>query len=327
MGTLKPFVAAAVAFGLLFAGVSSAQSDSRAAKINQNTIGLMAADPQWLPQVMAIANAVRHDDGLRILPIIGSGTLQAVSDLALLERVDAALLPLDTLTYAQAQGLLQGFDGKITYLARLQPVTWALVVPRGVNDLTALAGKRIATGPTGSTGFVAGELLFNAHGIAFARVPRQNAEALGILAQGGADAALVDAGLLKSARLDGKRFKLLPLPLPKQLDSTYAPIMISAGDAPALMADGQDIETVAAPLAVMVFSKGSDKAADARLKTFTAALMRNAGQLKINANLAAEIPGWTRHRAAQAALSQLAAEAPASTDTAPETELQQGDGQ
>ncbi len=37
-------------------------------------------------------------------------------------------MPLDTLTYAQAQGLLDGLGGKITYLARLQPVAWALIV-------------------------------------------------------------------------------------------------------------------------------------------------------------------------------------------------------
>jgi hypothetical protein len=326
MGKLRPLIAAAVAFGVLFAGAPLASADSRAEKVNQNTIGLLAADQQWLPQAISIAAAVQHDQGLRVLPIVGSGTLQAVSDLAFVDRVDAALLPLDTLTYAQAQGLLEGLDGKITYLARLQPVTWALVAPRSVENLTALAGKRIATGPTGSMGFVAGELLFNAYDVPFARVARQNVDALSVLAQGSADAALVDASLLKKYKVDGTRFKVLPLALPKQLDSTYSPIMLGHADAPALIDDGADIETVAAPLAVMVFSKGANKSADARLKTFTAALLRNAAQLKINANLSAEIPGWTRHRAAQAALKELATEEP-SASASSETELQQGDGQ
>lgn len=325
MGRLKPFKAALAALGLLVAGASLAAADSRADRINQNTLGLMAADPQWVPQAMAIAAAVQHDQGLRVLPIIGSGTLQAISDLAFVDNVDAALLPLDTLTYAQAQGLLQGMDGKITYLARLQPVTWALVVPHDVENLAALSGKRIATGPTGSMGFVAGELLFNSYDVSFARVARQNGDALAVLTQGSADAALVDASVLKSAKLDAKRYKLLPLTLPKQLDSTYSPIMLGPADVPSLIKDGGEIETVAAPLAVMVFSKGSSKSGDARLKAFTSALLRNASRLKINANLAAEIPGWTRHRAAQAALNELATPAPASADPAPE--LQQGDGQ
>lgn len=326
MGVLRRYIAAVAAFGLLVTGSTLVQGQSRADKINQKTMSLMAADPQWLAQTISIASAVQHEQGLRVLPVVGSGTLQAVSDLAFLDNVDAALLPLDTLTYAQAQGLLQGLGGKFTYLARLQPVTWALIVPRTVNTLADLNGKRIATGPTGSMGFVAGELLFNAHGVSFARVARQNGDALAVLTQGAADAALVDAGLLRSAKLDGKRYKLLPLPLPKALDSTYTPIMISPADAPSLVQSGGDVETVAAPLAIMVFSKGPDKAGDIRLKAFTGALLRNASQLKINANLAAEIPGWTRHRAAEDALGQLATEAPQNA-VSTESQFQQGDGQ
>ncbi len=175
MGKLKPFMAAVVAVGLLYASAHTATADSRADKMNQNTLGLMAADPQWLGLANNIAATVQHEQGLRVLPIVGAGTLQAVSDLAYLDRVDAALLPLDTLTYAQAQGLLQGLDGKVTYLVRLQSIKWALVVGKGIDSLADLAGKRVATGPTGSMGFVAGELLFNASDVSFARVPRQNA--------------------------------------------------------------------------------------------------------------------------------------------------------
>ncbi len=328
MGAFKPLMVFSIAAGLAVAAVSAeSKADSRTNKINQNTLGLLAADPQWLTQAVTIAAAVQHDQGLRVLPISGAGTMQAVTDLAFLDSVDAALLPLDTLTYAQAQGLLDGLDGKITYLARLQPVRWALVTTRSVENLTGLAGKRIATGPTGSMGFVAGELLFNAYEIPFARVPRQNGDALAVLTQGAADAALVDASVLRAARLDGKRYKVLPLTLPSPLASTYAPVMLTSGDVPSLIAANADVETVAAPLAVMVFSRAkggaSDKLNDERLKTFATALFRNAAELKINTNIAAEIPGWTRHRAAQAALSQLAAEASMSTTS----ELQQGDGQ
>lgn len=321
MGLLKPLLAVLVAAGFVLSAHVPVMADQRSSKINQNTLGLLAADSQWLPQAVAIASAVHHDQGLRVLPIVGTGTLQAVSDLATLDSVDAALLPLDTLTYAQAQGLLQGIDGRISYLARLQPVNWALITTRNINNLTQLAGKRIATGPTGSMGFVAGELLFNAFEVPFARVPRQNGDALAILTQGAADAALVDASVLRAARLDGKRYKVLALALPHQLTSTYTPVMLGHSDVPSLIAKGADVETIAAPLAVMVFTRTGAKADDARLTAFATALFRNAAQLRINNNIAADIPGWARHRSATQALKLLAASA------ASETELQQGDGQ
>ena len=319
MGVVKPFVALCVAAGM---AIIPAQADSRTAKLNANTIGLMAPEYQWLPQTISIATAVQHEDGLRILPILGAGTLQSVSDLAQLESIDAVLLTLDTLTYAKAQGLLEGMEGKITYLARLQPVTWALVVPKATTSIASLANQRVATGPTGTAGFVAGELLFNALDVPFRRVPKQGVEALGNLDKGAADAALVDANTLRSSKLDGARFHILPLPLPEALTSTYSQIIITSAEAPTLIASDGDVETVSAALAVLVFS-GKSKTQQERLRRFSEALFRNASTLKLNNNIAADIPGWNRHQASVEALKILATQA----KIEPENQLQQGDGQ
>lgn len=319
MGVIKPLFALCLAAGLTTGPV---HADPRTAKLNANTIGLLAPEYQWLPQTVSIATTVQHEDGLRVLPILGAGTLQSVSDLAQLDSIDAALLTLDTLTYAKAQGLLGGMEGKITYLARLQPVTWALVVPKTTTTVAALANKRIATGPTGTAGFVAGELLFNALEVPFSRVPKQGAEALSKLDKGAADAALVDASTLRTAKVDSARFHILPLPLPAALTSTYSQIILTTVEAPTLIAKDGDVETVSSALAVLVFT-GKGKAQQERLRRFSEALFRNASALKLNNNIAADIPGWTRHQASTEALKTLAAQA----RIEPENQLQQGDGQ
>jgi TRAP-type uncharacterized transport system substrate-binding protein len=319
MGVIKPIMALCFAAGLATAPV---QADSRAEKLNAMTIGLLAPEYQWLPQSISIATAVQHDSNLRVLPILGAGTLQSVSDLAHLESVDAALLTLDTLTYAKAQGLMDGMEGNVTYLARLQPVSWALVVPKSKSNTTMLANLRIATGPTGSAGFVAGELLFNALEIPFSRVPKQGAEALNQLQQGNADAALVDASVLRTSKLSNSRFHILPLPVPQPLTSTYSPTILTRAQAPGLIATGQDVETISSPLAVVVFT-GKTKSQQDRLEAFSKALFRNAATLKLNNNIAADIPGWSRHRSSAEALKALATQAKLDSDTA----LQQGDGQ
>ncbi len=323
MGIIKPFVAVCFAVGILaIPGHAPALADDLSDRANRKTVGLLAAESQWFPHSLSIAAAVQHDNGMRVLPILGSGTLQSLIDLARLDSVDAALITLDTLTYAKAQGLLDGINGKVSYLARLQPVSWALVAPKSVASVDALSGKRIATGPTGSAGFVAGELFFNASDVSFSRVPKQGSDGLVMLAKGTADAALVDVSVLRSARLDQRKFHILPLTVPEALKSTYTPIIMTQAEAPGLIAAGKDIETIAAPLAILVISNKPARSRE-KLAEFSGALFRNAANLRINSNIAADIPGWTRHSAAAQALKDLLSQVKSNTDT----ELQQGDGQ
>ena len=61
MGLLKPLLAVLVAAGIAVSAHAPALADTRASKINQNTLGLLAADSQWLQQAMTIASVVQHD--------------------------------------------------------------------------------------------------------------------------------------------------------------------------------------------------------------------------------------------------------------------------
>ena len=63
--------------------------DLRGVKLNQSTVGLLASEPGLAGNVLEIANAMDHTDGLRVLPIIGRGSLQSINDLS-------AWLPLNS---------------------------------------------------------------------------------------------------------------------------------------------------------------------------------------------------------------------------------------
>ncbi len=68
MGRVWPFLAALVAYCVLCVTASLALADSRADKLNQNTLGLLAADSQWLSQAIAIATVVQHDQDFASFP-------------------------------------------------------------------------------------------------------------------------------------------------------------------------------------------------------------------------------------------------------------------
>src|SRR5262249_50068444 len=61
------------------------------------------------------------DDGAtrRVIPVVGKGALQDLTDLRYLRGIDMAILPTDVLDYAKEQGLSPELVGSLTYIAKL----------------------------------------------------------------------------------------------------------------------------------------------------------------------------------------------------------------
>ncbi len=321
MGGLRSLAVTVFAGGLL--ATAAHALDQRSTTLNQNVVGLLAAEIQWMPEALEIADALQHEEALRVVPMAGIGAVQAVADLAFLQSVDAAILPVDVVSYARLQGLASGLDGKLTYVARIADIEFVLVVRRSIKNITGLAGKRIATGPAQSAGFASGELLLGALEVPFLRVPRQGAGALLVLKRGQADAALVTTADLEDAALDRALFHVLPLPIPAGLADTYAPAILTVDEVPSLLTAKQTVETVSTSLALAVFNWPRRSEHYGKLRRFSSALFAASNDISGGGkptNLSAMIPGWQRHDAAIEALAH-------SKNPTNEKPLQQGDGQ
>ena len=324
MAGLKTIGVTAMAASL-FAGLALA-ADQRSQALNQNAVGLLAAEAQWMPDALELADALQHEDKLRILPMVGIGAVQAVNDLAFLQSVDAALLPADTVTYAKLQGLMQGLDGKIAYVARLSQIEFALITRSDITSITGLAGKRVATGPAQTAAFATGELLLGMMEIPFLRVPRQGKAAVQTLLRGQADAALVSTADLTGIEFDRERFHILPIPVPAQLEDTYVPAILTPDDVPALLAEGDAVETVSTSLALAVFNWPAKSEHYYKLRRFSEALFEASNEISAGGdqpiNLSATIPNLARHAAAAEVLGITE-----TGDSPSDNALQSGDGQ
>ena len=94
------FVAVLLAVAL---STGARSEDARTLKLNQGTVGFLASEPGLVANVLEIANSVDHTDSLRVLPIIGRGSLQSINDLLFLRGVDVALLSSDSLTFTKTR--------------------------------------------------------------------------------------------------------------------------------------------------------------------------------------------------------------------------------
>ena len=305
---MKAFLPSLGVCALIVWGVS-AWADT---KPNESVIGLLAAEPQWLPVASTIATKLDHENGLRIVPMLGVGGVHGLQDLASMPMVDAAIVASDSLNYAVLQNILNGKQDQFSYVARLATLDVVVVSKRGINNVAELAGKRIATGPAQSAAFATGELLFNALNIPFTRIAKQDQNAIDALIAGEVDAALILGTDISTAALSDGRFHVLSLQIPQQLSKIYQPAILTAHELPGLLRQKQSVETVAASLTLAVFNRPRDAMQQRNLQNFETMMFKlSAGDG--TGNLAAVVPGWKRHSEAQLIIEQTQA---ARTDSA-----------
>ena len=156
-----------------------------------------------------------HTDGLRVLPILGRGSLQSINDLLFLRGVDVALLSSDSLAFVKKHNLYKDETGKLAYLAKLATLNVVVVARKDIAGVNSLEDMRIATGPANSDEFVAAELIFDALGTKFERIPTTGKNSVAALLDGRIDAAVfVGDALLPPAEFNqGQQRPAYPAPV------------------------------------------------------------------------------------------------------------------
>jgi TRAP-type uncharacterized transport system substrate-binding protein len=307
---------------VVFAGwTATGFAETQLAEINKKTITLLAGEAAWFDEGVRIANALAHEGGLKLLPMQGAGCISSTADLLQLTQVDVALLSSDCVAYAETQGLLPRAAQKLAYIARVKPLPLVIVTRKDIPNLTALAGKRIATGAAASASFAAGEMILGGMELPFIRVPKPGRDGLASLQRGEADAVLLVGLDDLDGSLNTDRFHVLGLPAPAAVKDAYAPALVDASLLKGLAGSETALETVSTSLVLAVFNWPAKSPKAAKLKLFADAYFDRVGESNAAPELSARVVGWKRHAASQKALDALAITSGDETKT-----LQQGDG-
>src|SRR5437667_11960494 len=90
-----------------------------------------------------LANVI--DDGAtrRVLPVIGKGALQNITDLKLLRGIDMAILQTDVLDYARQQNLFPGVENWASYISKLYNEEFHLLARQDIKSVADLANQRV----------------------------------------------------------------------------------------------------------------------------------------------------------------------------------------
>jgi len=296
----------------LAAPVSAEQSDqvSEAVRIasGQNaTIGLIADGPGSTDARIAadIAQVLGDSDRLRILPMLGQGSVQNIADLIYLKGVDVAIVHNDVLTETMQSGTIPR-EASVQYIAKLFPEEIHVLARRDVARLNDLNGKIVSIGAVGSgTELTASALLDMAH-VTPNIMHNTETIALNRLRRGEIAAMFVIGGKpvpLLQAIEPGTGLHFLPIPLNAQIVDAYLPTSLDHERYPNLVPPGPPIDTVAVGSVLVTLAANSDTQRAKRVNRFVDTLFERFQQLRQpgfhpkwqEVNLSAQIQGWTRY--------------------------------
>jgi TRAP-type uncharacterized transport system substrate-binding protein len=283
-----------------------------AAAVNRGVIELETGVADDISVRLAGEIARIVDDGAtrRVVPVVGRGPLQNLSDLKYLRGIDMAIIQADALEYARQQRLFSGTES-LTYVAKLHNAEFHLLVTSDISTPADLAGKAVNTDLTDSNTAFTASRLFELLQINVKTVNDSQAVALEKLREGEISAiAFVTAkpATLFQAVKPSDRLHFLSIPLTPAVTSAYAPTVVTATDYPNLVPADKPIDTIAVGNVLMAADLHLLPERDRNLRTFIDTLYSGYQGLFgtgydprwRDINIAADVPGWTRNPAAVA---------------------------
>src|SRR5216683_1312023 len=213
MGRLKLCSVTAVA--ALIAAVrlaSAAPVDQAAASINRGVVELETSGAAGISVRIAEDLANLIDDGAtrRVLPVVGKGSLQNLTDLKYLRGIDMAIVQSDVLDYAKEQRSVPGLEWSLTYITATRLFDFLKIPVTVTNDSQEVALDKLRRGEIAALAFVAGK----------------------------------PAPLFMGLKGDDG-LHLLAVPFNQAAGSAYAPTRLTAADYPGLVPQGRAVDTVA----------------------------------------------------------------------------------
>jgi TRAP transporter TAXI family solute receptor len=280
--------------------------------LNQNTVTLITGTIGGTYVQFGADLASVLDDGnkLRVLPIVGRGSVQSMADILFLQGVDIGIVRADTLDYLERKSFAKDIKKQFTYVTKLYNEEMQIIAPKTVQSLKDLDGKKVAVDlPNGST-FVTVLTVAERLGLKANWLYIEQRIAMEKLKTGELDAVIVVGGKpyksVSTFSNDG-RFHLVKVDYEKPLQGDYLPATLTAKDYPNLIAEGETVDTIAVPALLAAYNWAPNTDRYRKLAVFVDAFFTKFPQFQNppfhpkwkEVSLAAPLAGWQRLPAAQ----------------------------
>lgn len=279
-------------------------------KTNAWTVGLAAGLLEGAPLRLGAEMARVVDDGsnMHLLPIVTRGPTENVNSLLYLRGVDTAIVNSDSLE--EYRIAVPNIRKRITYVLNLFPSELHVFVRPEIEKLEDLAGKKVNFNTQGTAAAYSGPLIFSRLGINAEKTFIPHPIALEQMRKGEMAAVVFITSKPIDAFVRGKfdpGFKFLPVQYDRKFEDYYLPAVLEAGEYPGLIKQGERVQTIAVPTALVAFNWPPQTNRYQRVARFVDLLFSRIDKLQgpgfdqkwKSINLAATVPGLDRFPAAQ----------------------------
>lgn len=261
-----------------------------------------------------LASVLDDGDKLRVLPIIGRGSVQSIADVLYLKGVDLGIMRSDTLDYLEKKGYASNLKSQLTYVTKLYNEEMHVVAPKSIKKLSDLEGKTVSVDmPNGGT-FVTSIIVFERLGIKPNFVYIEQRRAYEKLRKGEIDAMIAVQGRPSKfiTGIKDPNLHLVPVDYAEPLQSDYLPAQLTSKDYPALIPAGERVDTIAVPALLAAYNWPRGSARYKKVARFVEAFFDKFQDFQKppfhpkwkEVVLNAPLKGWTRFPAAQEWLDQ-----------------------
>jgi TRAP-type uncharacterized transport system substrate-binding protein len=257
-------------------------------------------------------------DGIRVLPVLGVGGLQNVSDVLFLKNIDMGVVDEDNLRLLKKKdpALYANIEQRVQYITKLYNSEFQVLARNDIKSYDDLRGKKVNFNLRNSQTEVTADTVFNTLNIQTQRSYYDNDEAMKRLISGELSAMIILTGapqvtMSKIKKEDGVHF--LPLDqdsLPnhdlKELFASYLPADLTHDLYPNLIPEGTTVPTIANRALLVAYAWPENSPRHKRIAKFVDAFFSKIDQFNNSSrhpkwrevNLSAEMPGWTRYKPA-----------------------------
>jgi len=310
---LRRLAAVAVALACFLAAAAPRAADAQAsaaaptqAANNKGVVELETSSATGISVSIAedLANII--DDGAtrRVLPVIGKGALQNITDLRVLRGIDMAILQQDVIDNIRQQKSMPGVEN-LTYITKLYNEEFHLLARPEIKTVADLANQKVNADIRGAGTAVTAGRLFDLLKVSVTITNFDQQTALEKLKKGEIAALAYVSGkpapLFRGLKADdGLHF--VSIPLDPKVTAAYVPTRLTNTDYPDLVTADKPVDTVAVGAALFVANLVPDSERyrnvvnfiDAFFTQFQSLLEPGHHPKWAEVNLTAEIPGWRR---------------------------------
>jgi ABC-type branched-subunit amino acid transport system substrate-binding protein/TRAP-type uncharacterized transport system substrate-binding protein len=298
-----------------------------AVKMNTNTVSVMTGSfGSTYAQIGAdLGSVLDNGESLRVLPVLGRGSVQAVADILLLRGVDAGIVRKDTLAYLERKDFAASIRQQFVYVTKLFNEEMHVLASKSIRSMKELDGKTVVVDQPDSSTFVTAINVFERLNIKPHLVYNEPRLAVDALRRGEVDAILAVEGKPSQwlGQIRDPNLHLVPVEYDRALQAEYLPSKLTSEDYPNLIGSDAVVDTVAGEAILAAYHWPANNDRYRRLALLVESLFTKLPQLQKPPfhpkwkELSPRVPveGWTRFEAAQEWLNRTypTAAAPGST--------------